>query len=66
MEESVDRGEGGCVGAYIVLYIYLVSSYCPSHSPLPKSAHLVPLLFHHPLKIGGSLRGTHDRAEAGP
>ncbi len=35
VEESIDGGKGGCVGPYIVFYVYLVSSYRPSHSPLP-------------------------------
>jgi hypothetical protein len=35
MEQSVDSGESSCVGAYIVLYVYLVSPYRPSHPPLP-------------------------------
>ncbi len=35
MKQSVDSGEGSCVGAYIVLYVYLVSPYLPSHPPLP-------------------------------
>ncbi len=53
VEESIDGGKGSCVGAYIVLYIYLVSSYCPSDSPLLQSVHFIPLLFHYSLKIGG-------------
>ncbi len=44
MEESVDSGKGGCVGPYFIIYVYLVSSYRPSHFPLSKSMHLVPLL----------------------
>jgi hypothetical protein len=63
MEESVDGGKGGCVGPYCIIYVYLVSSYRPSQSPLPKSMDLVPLLLHHPLKVSGGLRGTHDRKE---
>ncbi len=59
VEESIDCGEGGCVGPYLVVYFYSVSSYRPSHSPLPKSIDLVPLLLDHPLKISGGLRGTH-------
>jgi hypothetical protein len=35
-----------------------------SYSPFPMSMYLVPLLFHHPLKIGGGLRGTHHRKKA--
>ena len=34
VEEGVDGGKGGCVGSYVVLYVYLVSSYRPSHSSL--------------------------------
>ena len=51
MEEGIDGGKGGGVGAYIVVYIYLVSAYRPSHSPL---------LFHYSLKIGGGLGGADD------
>ena len=40
VEEGVDGGKGGCIGSYITLYVYLVSSYRPSHSPLSKSMHL--------------------------
>ncbi len=47
-----------------VLYIYLVSSYCPFDSPLPQSVHFVPLLFHYSLKIGGGLGWANDRKEA--
>ena len=61
--ESVDSGKGGCVGAYFIIYVYLVFSYRPSHSPLSKSMHLVPLLIHHPLKVSGFFRGTHNREE---
>jgi hypothetical protein len=64
VEESVDSGKGGCVGPYCVVYLYPVSSYCPSHSSLPQSSQLVPLFFHHPLEVGGGLRGAHDRKEA--
>ena len=64
VEESIDGGKGSCVGAYIVLYVYLVSSYCPSDPPLPQSVHLIPLLFHYSLKIGGCLGGADDRKEA--
>ena len=56
-------GEGGCVGPYFIIYAYLVSSYRPSHSPLSKSMHLVPLLLHHSLKVSGGFRGTHNREE---
>ncbi len=35
MKQSVDSGEGSCVDAYIVLDVYLVSPYRPSHPPLP-------------------------------
>ncbi len=61
MEESADSGKGGCVGLYLVVYLYSVSSYRPSHSSLPQSVHLVPLLLNHPLEIGGGLRGTPHR-----
>ena len=64
MKESFDCGKGGCVGAYVVVYLYSVSSYSPSDSSLPQSIHLIPLLLHHPLEIGGRLRGTHHREEA--
>ena len=32
VEEGIDGGKGGCVGPDIILYVYLVSSYRPSHS----------------------------------
>ena len=64
MEESVDSGKGSCVGPYFIVYLYSVSSYRPSHSSLPQSVHLVPLLLNHPLEIGGGLRGTYDRKQA--
>jgi hypothetical protein len=64
VKEGVDGGKGGCVGPYLVFYIYLVSPYCPSYSPLPQSGYLIPLLLHHPLKIGGGFRGPHHRKEA--
>ena len=64
VEESIDGGKGSGVGSYIVLYIYLVSSYCPSYPPLPQSVHLIPLLFNYPLKIGGGLGWANDRKEA--
>ena len=64
MEKSIDGGKGSGVGAYIVLYIYLVSSYGPSDSPLPQSVHFIPLLFHYSLKIGGGLGWANDRKEA--
>ena len=57
MEESLDSRKGGCVGPYFIIYVYLVSSYRPSHSPLSKSMHLVPLLLHHPLKVSGGFAG---------
>ncbi len=63
MKKSVDSGKGGCVGPYVVVYLYSVSSYSASHSSLPQSVHLVPLLLHHPLKVSGVFRGTHDRKE---
>ncbi len=49
---------------HFIVYVYFVSPYSPSQSPLSKSMHLVPLLLHHPLKVSGGLRGTHDRKEA--
>jgi hypothetical protein len=49
VEEGVDGGKGGCIGAYIVLYVYLVSAYSPSHSSLSQSVYFVPLLFHYSL-----------------
>jgi len=52
VEESIDSGKGGCVGPYVVVYLYPVSAYGPSHSSLPQSIYLVPLLLHHPLEIG--------------
>ena len=64
VEEGIDGGKGSGVDAYIVLYIYLVSAYRPSNSPLPQSVHFIPLLFHYSLKIGGGLGGADDREEA--
>ena len=64
VKHSIDSGEGSGVGAYIVLYIYLVSSYCPSYPPLPQSVHLIPLLFHYSLKIGGGLGWANASKEA--
>ena len=64
MEEGIDCWKGGGVGAYVVVYIYLVSAYRPSHSPLPQSIDFIPLLFHYSLKIGGGLGGANDREEA--
>ena len=64
VEESIDGRKGSGVGAYIVLHIYLVSSYCPSDPPLPRSVHFIPLLFHYSLKIGGGLGWANDRKEA--
>ena len=43
--------------------VLVPTSYSPSHSPLSKSMHLVPLLLHHPLKVSGGFRGTHNREE---
>jgi hypothetical protein len=62
-KESVDSEKGDCVGPYFIVYVYLVSSYRPSHSPLSKSMHLVPLLLHHPLEVSECFRGTHNREE---
>ncbi len=64
MEEGIGGGKGGCVGSYVVLYVYLVSSYRPSHSSLSKSTHFIPLLFYYSFKIGGGLGGANDREEA--
>jgi hypothetical protein len=64
VEKGVDSGKGSCIGPYLVVYFYSISAHSPSHPPLPKSMHFVPLLFHHPLQIRGGLRGTHDRKEA--
>ncbi len=64
MEEGIDSREGGGVGPHIIPYYYSVSSYRPSDPPLSQSVHLVPLLLHHPLKVGGGLRGMHNRKEA--
>ena len=64
VEEGIDGGKGSGVGAYIILYIYLVSPYCPSDSPLRQSVHFIPLLFHYSLEIGGGLGGADDRKEA--
>ncbi len=64
MEEGIDSREGGGVGPHIIPYHYSVSPYCPSDLPLSQSVHLVPLLLHHPLKVGGGLRGMHDKKEA--
>jgi hypothetical protein len=36
----IDCGEGGCVGSYLIVYVYPFSSYRQSHSPLPVSIHL--------------------------
>ncbi len=32
VEEGIDGGKSGCVGPYIVCYVYLVSAYRPSIS----------------------------------
>ncbi len=62
VKESIDGGKDGCVGPDVILiYVYPVSPYRSSHSPLFKSVHIVALLLYHPFKIGGSLRGAHDR-----
>jgi hypothetical protein len=45
VEEGIDGVKGGGVGAYIILYIYLVSAYRPSNSPLSQSEHFIPLSF---------------------
>ena len=64
VEEGIDGGKGGCVGPYFIVYVYLVSVYRPSHSPLSQSIHLVPLLLNHSLKIGEGLGGADDRKGA--
>jgi hypothetical protein len=64
MEMGVDSGKGSCIGPYLVIYFYSVSAYRSNHSPLPKSLHFVPLLFHHPLQKRGFFCGTHDRKKA--
>ncbi len=64
MEEGVDGGKGGCIGAYIVLYVYLVSAYSPFHLPLYQSVHFIPLLFYYSLEIGGVFGGANDREDA--
>ena len=64
VEEGIDSREGGGVGPHIIPYHYSVSPYRPSDPPLSQSVYLVPLLLHHPLEIGGGLRGTHDRKQA--
>ena len=64
MEEGIDGGKSGCVGPYIILYVYLVSPYRPSHSSFSKSGHFIPLIFYYSLKIGGGLGGANDREEA--
>jgi hypothetical protein len=64
VEEGIDGGKGGCVGPDIILYVYLVSPYRPSHSSFSKSGHFIPLLFYYSLKIGGGLGGANDRKEA--
>ena len=47
VEKGIDGGKGGCVGPDIILYVYLVSPYRPSHSSLSKSTHFIPLLFYY-------------------
>jgi hypothetical protein len=64
VEEGIDGGKGGCVGPYVVFYVYLVSTYRPSYSPLSQSIYFVPLFFHHSLKVGGGLGGANDWEEA--
>jgi hypothetical protein len=58
--ETMEWKRAFTVGRAAVL---VPTSYSPSHSPLSKSMHLVPLLLHHPLKVSGVFRGTHDRKE---
>ena len=64
VEEGIDGGKGSGVDAYVVLYVYLVSAYSPSHSPLSQSVHFIPLFFHYSLKISGGFGGANDRKEA--
>ncbi len=64
VKEGIDSREGGGVAPHIIPYQYYVSPCCPSNPPLSQSVHLIPLLLHHPLKVGGGLRGTHDKKEA--
>jgi hypothetical protein len=63
VEEGIDSEKGGCVGPYFIVYVYLVSAYCPSHSSLSQS-HLVPLLLHYPFKVGRCFGRADDRKEA--
>ncbi len=65
VEEGIGSGQSSSVGPHIIHHLYPVSSYRPSHSPLSQSVYLISLLFHHPLKIGGALRGTHHTQEVG-
>ena len=44
VEESIDGGKGGCVGPYIVFYVYLVSSLLTQHGYSETST---PMLFRH-------------------
>ncbi len=64
MEEGINSREGGGVGPHILPYYYSFSPYCTSDPPLSQSVNLVPLLLHHPLKVGGVFRGMHNRKEA--
>ncbi len=43
---TVGRAAECGVGACIVLYLYLVSAYRPSNSPLPESVHFILSLFN--------------------
>ncbi len=63
MEESVYSGKGDCVIPDFIVYVYFVSFYSSSHSPLSMSMYLIPLLLHHPLKVSWGLRDTHERKE---
>jgi hypothetical protein len=42
MEEGIDSREGGGVCPHIISYLYPVSPYCPSNSPLSQSVHFIP------------------------
>jgi hypothetical protein len=39
VEKGVDSRKGSCVGPYLVIYLYSVSSYRPSHLSLCTSSH---------------------------
>ena len=62
-KRALTVGRAAVFGTYFVVYLYSVSFYSPSHSPLSKSMHLVPLLLNHPLKVSGVFCGTYNREE---